>query len=141
MNDKEINKLFIEWFLWTIECIGDETDNKKFQRIREDFQLPDSIYKGNIFGEKEKIELDELPLPILSGFLMFNFVMYVHSCSPEDLQNEELLGALKDSIKDLYERHLKSPLRKFCGRNGIPQLELGNLQYYIIKVENDKNQI
>ena len=35
MNDKELNKLFIEWFYWTIECIGDETNNTKFQRVKD----------------------------------------------------------------------------------------------------------
>lgn len=139
MNDKELNKLFIEWFYWTIECIGDETNNTKFQRVKDNFKLPEKIYKGNIFGNKEEISLYELPLSILSGFIMLTFVMYTHD-SIEDFAGDESSQILIDSVKDLYERHLKRPLRKFCGRNGVPQLDLDNLQYYI-KIKNGRSQL
>ena len=134
-----LNKLFIEWFYWTIECIGDETNNTKFQRVKDNFKLPEKIYKGNIFGNKEEISLYELPLSILSGFIMLTFVMYTHD-SIEDFAGDESSQILIDSVKDLYERHLKRPLRKFCGRNGVPQLDLDNLQYYI-KIKNGRSQL
>ena len=140
MNDTELNKLFIDWFYWTIECIGDETNNTKFQRVKDNFKLPEKIHKGNIFGNKEEVSLYELPLPILSGFVMLTFVMYTHEGSITDFSEDESPQILVDSVKDLYERHLKRPLRKFCGRNGIPQLDLDNLQYFI-KIKNGRSQL
>ena len=55
MNDTELNKLFIDWFYWTIECIGDETNNTKFQRVKDNLNSQRRFIKEISSETKKKL--------------------------------------------------------------------------------------